>query len=85
MISIFKKSWPAPPIMSKPQYQRYRLKLLIIVFIWICFSIVLAIYWAGVHVVLKGVFLALGYIFIPDFGIFEQIFTSYEKYLKEAR
>lgn len=84
MISVFKKIWPAPPIMSKPQYQRYRLKLLIIVSIWIFFSIVLAIYWGGLHVVLKGVFLAIGYVFIPDFGMVEQIFTSYEKYLKEA-
>ncbi len=84
MLRLFSRAWPTPPKMSRSQYRWYRIKLLAVLLIWIGISLLLFHFWESFPIVLKGIFIILGYIFIFDIGMIEQIFVSYEKYLKEG-
>lgn len=84
MLKLFSRAWPAPPKMSRSQYRWYRIKLLTALLIWIGFSLLLFYFWESFSIVLKGILVILGYIFIFDIGMIEQLFVSYERYIKEG-
>jgi len=84
MLKILHRTWPAPPQMSRVQYFKYRMRLLTFMAIWLLILIGLAFFWNHLHILIKGIFIMLGYIFSPDFSMIEQIFVSYEKYLKDG-
>ncbi|MFC5476007.1 hypothetical protein [Paraherbaspirillum soli] len=84
MINIFPKIWPTPPKMSRQQYLRYRLKLLAFLLIWLSILIMMMIFWETLSILLKVVFVVVEYAFFPTMGKIEQVFVSYERYLKEG-
>lgn len=84
MAELFWRARPTPPKMSRSQYKWYRTKLLAVLLIWIGSSLSVFFFWESFPIVLKGIFIVLGYVFIFDAGMIEQLFVSYEKYLKEG-
>lgn len=84
MMKIFPKHWPAPSKMSRPQYMRYRLKMLAFLIFWGLFIATGIFFWDQLHILLKGLFIVLGYVIYPTIDILEQLFTSYDKYLQEG-
>jgi hypothetical protein len=84
MLKILHRAWPAPPKMSRSQYFKYRLRLLVIAVIWVLMFVTLLLFWDDFHFLLKGLFVVLGFMFIPDFSMLEQLFVSYERYLKDG-
>jgi hypothetical protein len=70
--------------MSQSEYLRYRLRLLSFFILWILGASIAAFYWEQLHIILKGILIALGYVYVPSMGAVEQLFVPYEKYFKEG-
>ena len=83
-MKIFFQHWPAPKRMSKTEYQRYRLKLLCFVVALVIYAFLVIYFWGELHPVVKFVLIVLGYFLRPSVDIFEDLFMSYETYLKEG-
>ncbi len=80
----FPRNWPKPPKMSRDQYFRYRLKLIAFQLFWLLILVLMIFYWDRMNILLKGFFIGLGYVFYPAMDSLEQIFVSYDRYLKEG-
>lgn len=78
------KHFPPPPKMSRNQYLRYRLRLLLLSLMWLTGISIAIFFWDRLHVVIKGLLAIFGLVFVPDIGIVEQLFISYEKYTREG-
>ncbi|WP_124616481.1 hypothetical protein [Burkholderia sp. Bp9143] len=84
MPQIFYRAWPIPPRMSRSEYLRFRLRLLALIVVWAITCIALVIFWGRLPVLLKGLVVVLEYVFGPDLDLIENLFVSYEKYLKNG-
>ncbi|RQR24549.1 hypothetical protein DIE23_33385 [Burkholderia sp. Bp9143] len=70
--------------MSRSEYLRFRLRLLALIVVWAITCIALVIFWGRLPVLLKGLVVVLEYVFGPDLDLIENLFVSYEKYLKNG-
>jgi hypothetical protein len=72
-----------PPKMSRTQYARYRLRLVLILFAWGCFSALCFGYWNSMGSVVKALCVVVEYVLIPDPSLVMRLFVPYERYVKE--
>jgi len=70
--------------MSRLEYLRFRLRLLALIVVWAITCIALVIFWGRLPVLLKCLVVVLEYVFGPDLDLIENLFVSYEKYLKNG-
>lgn len=83
-MSLLYKHWPPPPKMSRPEYLRYRVRLLVFVISWLAGISAGVYYWHQMPMLVRGFVIALGYVVTPDIGIIEQLFVSFARYAKEG-
>lgn len=70
--------------MSGAQYFRFRLRLILVLTAWTVCVISALLYWGQMHMVWKILLGIVGFVFLPSIESVEQVFVSYEKYLKEG-
>jgi O-antigen/teichoic acid export membrane protein len=75
---------PPPLKMDRDAYRRYRMRLLLLILLWIAMATLAVIYWADIPVAAKIGIGVLGIAFNPGISPIEQVFTSYERYEKEG-
>jgi hypothetical protein len=76
---------PPPPKMNREKYRRYRVRLVVMAVAWIAFAIICLFLWQEIPMYVKGLISILGWVFVPDVSMLEQIFTSYDCYDREGR
>ena len=82
MLKALMKPLPAMPKMSREQYTAYRWRLVWMLVAWAVFAFSFYMIWQQTGTVVRCILGAIGYIFVPDPSLIENIFTSYETYAK---
>ena len=70
--------------MSRDEYRRYRWRLFYFVMMWIVVAFSGLYMWSELHIVAKSALVVIGYFFAPTVDILENLFTSYESYIKNG-
>ena len=81
MLNDLLKPLPAMPKMSREQYTAYRWRLVWMLVAWVVFAFAFYMIWEHTGIVVRCILGIIGYVFVPDFALIEDIFTSYETYV----
>jgi hypothetical protein len=60
------------------------MRLLALAVLWLCGILVAVFFYDRLHTAAKVILAILGIFFIPDIGIIEGLFVSYERYLRQG-
>ena len=74
------RKWPRPPKMEAHAYRRYRVCLLALILLWLVAAVAVVFFWPQLPLVAKVAAVAVAVFITPDVGMFEQLFSSYERY-----
>ena len=77
---LLRRSWPPPPDMDRRAYARYRLSLTIGLLAWLAAAIAVVGFWAELHLIAKGIAVAICVVVTPSVGCIKQVFARYERY-----
>lgn len=70
--------------MNASQYRRFRAVLGLLLMVWAAVAVGIIGYWAELPFLLKGIAIAVGCVLVPDITTFIQVFSSYERYLRDG-
>lgn len=70
--------------MNASQYRRFRLVSVLLLVVWATVAVGIIGYWAELPFLLKGIAIAVGCVLVPDITSFIQVFSSYERYLRDG-
>ncbi len=81
MLSDLLKPLPPPPKMTREQYTAYRWHLVWMLVAWVMFAIASYMIWQHTGNIGRCILGVIGYVFVPNLSMVEDVFTSYEKYV----
>jgi hypothetical protein len=81
---LLRRALPPIPSMNRSAYQRYRLRLLSELTIWVAAAIAIIGYWEQLPLVGKGVAVVVCILVAPSIGCIKQVFASFERYSRHG-
>ncbi len=81
MLNGLLKPLPAMPKMTREQYTAYRWRVVWMLVAGVVFAFAFYMIWEHTGIVGRCILGIIGYVFVPDFALIEDIFTSYETYV----
>lgn len=82
-MSILRR-WGPPPKMNEEQYKSYRIRLALIMLVWLASAISIIFFWESLVWPVRIIVIGVGVLVTPDLASVRQIFVPYAKYLDEG-
>ena len=78
------RTWPRPPKLDAGAYLRYRLRLAVLLVVWLLAVVAIVFFWQQLPLLLKGTAVVVGIVIAPDVTTFRQVFSSYARYAQRG-
>ena len=76
--------WKPPPKMNKEQYRRYRIRLVVIMLMWLTSAISIIFFWDSLIWIVRIIVIGVCILITPDLASVRQLFVPYERYIDEG-